>query len=94
MYNLKPKICEACGKEFIPASGHQKICMDCREGYYSNYYQEYYQAHKERYSELRLRNYHKGKSKAKVKSKPVSCHDYAERQKAKTIEMYARVKVE
>jgi hypothetical protein len=28
--NYKEKICESCGKAFVPRSGVQKICDDCR----------------------------------------------------------------
>ena len=27
---FKPKKCEACGKEFTPNSGKQKLCEECR----------------------------------------------------------------
>ena len=89
MYNFKPKICEECGKEFIPTSGCQKVCIDCKEEYYSGYYAKYYQEHKARYTELRLRNYHK-KRQTKT-ARPIVCEGYAERQKADTIAKYARV---
>ena len=29
-YRYKPKICELCGKEYIPTSGTQKYCPECR----------------------------------------------------------------
>lgn len=28
--NYKAKICKSCGEEFVPRSGVQKICDDCR----------------------------------------------------------------
>lgn len=30
--SFKPKKCELCGKEFIPRSGRQKRCDDCKNG--------------------------------------------------------------
>ena len=86
------KECIVCGKQFSPNSGRQKVCPDCQDGYYSKYYVRYYQEHKERYAELRLKSYHK--ARVKKKAIPIECEGYAERQKAETIEKYARVKVE
>lgn len=91
MYNFKPKICENCGREFIPSSGCQKVCIDCREAYYDGYYLRYYHEHKARYSELRLKNYHKAKQKKTAKK--IVCEGYADRQKADTIEKYARIRL-
>jgi len=42
----KPKICLRCGKEFIPTSGSQKYCPECRAILNNERSKKYYQLHK------------------------------------------------
>lgn len=90
--------CVVCGKQFTSESSRQLCCStECSHERRKQQYREYY---KKNYAEMNRIRCEKAKEKRakekyeKNRKKPLDVKNYAERQKAQTIEMYARVKID
>lgn len=83
------KKCVICGAEYQPTSGQSKTCsLECRKELIRRYQKEH-GAEKR----ARLREKKKAQKARPKKRPPIVCEGYAERQKAETIEMFARIKL-
>lgn len=85
------KTCTICGKEFDA----QRAAITCSPECSAERARRYSEAHS---LEKRLKRKAKEQEeqiieKAKARHKVIECKGYAERQKAQTIEMFARVKI-
>ena len=83
------KKCIICGEEFQPNSGRQKCCSEnCLQAHQANNQDK--RREQKRIADQRRRE----RKRITIPHRVIECEGYAERQKAKTIEMYARVKIE
>ena len=70
MKKFKEKICEVCGKEFIPTSNNQKICSnECKKIKNKEYKKEYYKQNKECCNEKSKQHYKQNKERYKENNK-------------------------
>lgn len=90
--NCEPRPCTMCGTVFTPPHGNRKLCPVCREKQGRNLGFEYPITYDnptdiEQYEyKLRKRNIERFRDR-------IVATGYAERQKAKTLEMVGRVKI-
>lgn len=87
----EPKVCVICGKEFSPTTGNAKVCSsECRAELLRRKSKAQYERKRQT---QRLWRERKKAEKAIKRRPPIQCEGYAERQKAETIEMFARIKL-
>lgn len=97
----EPRICIICGKEYIPRRSDQRTCAseECMRARQRLNYLEYRKKNYAAVLESNRRSMAKKRKEREMEKQPpkpdtIVAIGYAERQKAKTLEMVGRVKVE
>lgn len=102
---MESKICVVCGKEFIPGRKSQVTCTDkeCQRIHH-NEYARAYAADKRKNDRKRVNEYNRewmNRSRAKKRAEkarrnevaPKEAASYADKQKAKTLELVGRIQI-
>ena len=99
-YKHEPRLCIICGKEYIPKRSDQRTCgcKECMKARQRLNYREYRKTHYAALLETNRRSMAKKRKEREMEKQPpkpdtIVAIGYAERQKAKTLEMVGRVKI-
>ena len=95
----EPKICEICGKEYIPKRSDQRCCLspECTRERQRLNQTEYRKRNYERVLANNRRSMQRKREKRQAETEKrdtIVAIGYAERQRAETLKMVGRVKVE
>ena len=95
----EPKICEICGKEYIPKRSDQRCCLspECTRERQRLNQTEYRKRNYERVLANNRRSMQRKREKRQAETEKrdtIVAIGYADRQRAETLQMVGRVKVE
>lgn len=91
--NCEPRSCTICGKVFTPPHGNRKLCPDCRERIYNNLGREWAITYEGPTNVVEYEKQLLRKNLEKHQDTIVAI-GYADRQRAETLRMVGRIKVE
>lgn len=98
MKNHEPKICEICGREYIPRRSDQRCCLspECTRERQKRNQAEYRKRNYARVLENNRRTMRERRERKRRKDNPdtIIAIGYADRQREQTLKMVGKVKVE
>ena len=97
----EPRRCEICGKEYIPTRSNQRCCLDplCKEARKRLTWAEYREKHYESVLSHNRKSMAKKRAEKYLAEHPpkkdtIVAIGYADRQRAETLKMVGKIKVE